>query len=120
MWYAGSKEILDLVNFSTQKFGVELPLGKEILHLSSFCWELADFFNRDRDSVKVELQAREPKNAVLRWFHRTFDGSRTETLELPEDAIWEIHGNFLKSLDAKCEQLADMCGWYKAHPKEKV
>jgi len=119
MWYAGSQEVIELVKHSTRKFGVELPLGKEILHLSSFCWELAAFFNRDTDSVKVELLAREPKNAVLRWFHRTFDGSRTETLEFPEDAIWEIHEKCLEALDAKCEQLADMCGWYKEHPKEK-
>ena len=119
MWHAGSNEIHDLVNYSTRKFGVELPLGKEILHLNSFCWELSVLFNKGNDSVEVEICAREPKNAVLRWFHRTFSGSRTETLELPEDAIWEIHGNLLKILDAKCEQLAEMCGWYKEHPKEE-
>lgn len=116
MWYAGSKEIHNLVEYSTKKFGTELPLGKEILHLSSFCWELAAFFNKKGDSVKVELQ-KKPKMALLKWFHFYGIGARTETLELPEDAIWEIHGWCLKHLDNKCEALADMCGWYKEHPK---
>lgn len=118
MWYAGGSKIQELAECSKKKFGIELPLATEILHLSSFCWSLATFFDKKRgDSVQVELQSKESKNALLRWFRRTFDGSITETLELPEDAIWEIHGNLLESLNKKCEQLADMCDWYKDHPE---
>lgn len=121
MWYAGSKEIIELVNYSTRKFDIELPLGREILHLSHFCWELAAFFNKKGDSVRLELQDRkEPKMAILKWFHFYGCGSRTETLEVPEDAIWEIHGKCLEYLDEKCERLAEMCGWYKDHPKDAV
>ena len=118
MWYAGDSKIQELAECSKKKFGIELPLVTDILHLSSFCWGLATFFDKKRgDSVQVELQSKESKNALLRWIHPTFYGTRTETLELPEDAIWEIHGNLLESLNEKCEQLADMCGWYKDHPE---
>lgn len=117
MWYAGSEDIIKLVEYSTRKFGIELPLGKEILHLSSFCWELATFFNKKNDSVKVELQ-KEPKTALLKWFHFYGFGARTETLELPEDAVWEIHGKCLEFLNEKCERLAEMCDWYKEYPNE--
>ena len=117
MWYAGDKMILELFNYSRQKLGVEIPLAKEVLHLSSFCWELSTFFNKERDNVKVELQKQQPKKAILKWFHLTFDSSRTETLEVPEDAIWAIRGQCLEILDEKCEELAELCGWYKKHPK---
>ena len=73
--------------------------------------------DKEKDNVKVELQKRQPKKAILKWFHLTFDSSRTETLEVPEDAIWAIHGQCLEILDGKCEELAELCGWYKKHPK---
>ena len=118
MWHADSKEIRKLLEFSANKFDTEIPLAKEIWHLSHFCWELSTFFNKYDDSVKLELQKRKPQNAILKWFHCTMFGGRTETIEIPEDAIWEIHGWCLKHLDNKCEILAEMCGWYKNHPKE--
>lgn len=112
MWYAGSKEIHELVDYSRGKFGTEIPLAEEVLSFSHFCWELAAFYNKRHDSVKLELQKEQPKTktALLKWFHFYGTGARTETLEVPEDAIWAIQGELVELLNDKCESLAELCG----------
>jgi hypothetical protein len=118
MWQAGDSEILDLFNYSRQKFGTELPLAREVLRLSSFCWELWVFFNGRYDTLKVELEKEKPqKKALLKWFHYYGTGARTETLEIPESVIDEVRKKGQEILKEKCEELAEMCGWYKEHPK---
>lgn len=119
MWNAGSGKILELCDYSKEKFDIELPLAKEVLKLNRFCWEVFEFFNKKHDSVVVELQKDEPKKALLKWFHFYGFGSRTETIEIPEDVVWVIHGKCLEILNDKCEGLAEMCGWYKEHPRDE-
>lgn len=119
MWNAGSDKIKELIDYSRKKFDIELPLAKEVLHMNHYCWSVACFFNGKHDRVSVELKKDKPKKALLRWWHYFGTGSWTETLEIPEDVVWEIHYRCLEILNDKCEELAEMCGWYKEHPREE-
>ena len=116
MWYAGSDKVRELVEYSNDKFGIEIPLAKEVSHMSYFCWDLSTHFNRMHDWVSVELE--KPKKGLLKWCHFYGTGARTETLEIPESVVWEIQDKCVEILNDKCEELAEMCGWYKTHPKE--
>lgn len=118
MWSAGGSETRELFDYSRRKFGVELPLAREVLHISHFCWELQCFYNSNYDSLKLELQKEPPKKAILKWWHFYGTGARTDTLEVPEAIVWKIRGQCLEILQEKCEELAEMCGWYKDHPKK--
>lgn len=65
MWYVGSDKIKELIDYSRKKFGIELPLAKEVLHMNHYCWSIAQFFNGKHDSVKIDLQKEKPKKALL-------------------------------------------------------
>ena len=97
-------EINTLLVHAKRVFNADIPLSKEIAHLKHFIWEINVFWGPD-DSARIEKTITGTRT-VFKWFHRGFVNS--QTIELPEDAVWCIMEEMRDRLNMKCDFLSDL------------
>lgn len=103
MWTG--KEISELRKKAYETFGTEIPLSAEILKLVVFLEQCR--FNFKRELPKLTRTVR----YSLKWLPNFW--MYPIEAEIPIDAIPIIESAVHELLNARCDELADMCGYKK-------